>query len=109
MPRAPRLSGADADRAIGAVLDAITEALVAGDKVSLPGFGIFETRERAARTGRNPQTGEALEIAASTAAAFKPAAEQAQGSPSEARSRTSTNAALPPRWGAASVRPGSHP
>lgn len=69
------LSAADADRAVGAVLDAITDALVAGDKVSLPGFGIFETRERAARTGRNPQTGEALEIAASTAAAFKPAAE----------------------------------
>ena len=69
------VSGADADRAIDAVLGAITDALVAGDKVSLPGFGIFETRERAARTGRNPQTGEALEIKASTAAAFKPAAE----------------------------------
>lgn len=69
------LSAADADRAIGAVLEAITEALVDGDKVSLPGFGIFETRSRAARTGRNPQTGESIEIAASTSAAFKPGAE----------------------------------
>lgn len=69
------ISGADADRAIDAVIGAITDALVAGDKVSLPGFGIFETRERAARTGRNPQTGESLDIAASTSAAFKPGAE----------------------------------
>nr|WP_169743421.1 HU family DNA-binding protein [Knoellia sinensis] len=69
------VSAADADRAIDAVIGAITDALVDGDKVSLPGFGIFETRSRAARTGRNPQTGEALEIAASTSAAFKPGAE----------------------------------
>ncbi len=63
-----------ADRALSAVLDAITGALASGDKVTLAGFGTFETRERAARTGRNPQTGESMEIAASTAAAFKPAA-----------------------------------
>ncbi len=69
------VTAADADRAIDAVIGAITDALVKGDKVSLPGFGIFETRERAARTGRNPQTGESIEIAASTSAAFKPGAE----------------------------------
>ena len=69
------ISASEADAAIDAVLGAITDALVAGDKVSLPGFGIFETRERAARTGRNPQTGEQIEIAASTSAAFKPGAE----------------------------------
>ncbi|CAB4714412.1 MAG: integration host factor subunit alpha [Actinobacteria bacterium] len=67
------LSGADADRAVTATLATIADALAARDKVTLPGFGTFETRERAARTGRNPQTGAALEIAASTSPAFKPA------------------------------------
>lgn len=67
------LSAAAAERAIEAVVEAITGALAKGDKVTVPGFGTFETRSRAARTGRNPQTGETLEIAASTAAAFKPA------------------------------------
>ena len=65
------LSGAQADQALTAVLDAITGALAQGDKVTLPGFGTFETRERSARQGRNPQTGEAIDIAASTAPAFK--------------------------------------
>ena len=49
-------------------------AVAAGEKVSLAGFGTFEQRSRVARSGRNPQTGEALEIAASVAPAFKPAA-----------------------------------
>ena len=65
------LSGAQADKAVNAVIDSIASALAAGDKVTLPGFGTFETRERAARQGRNPQTGEAMEIAASTTPAFK--------------------------------------
>lgn len=69
------VSAADTDQAVDAVIAIITDALVTGERVSLSGFGVFETRERAARTGRNPHTGEALEIAASTAAAFKPAAE----------------------------------
>ena len=68
------LSGAQADQALTAVLDAITGALAKGDKVTLPGFGTFETRQRSARTGRNPQTGETMQIAASTTPAFKPAA-----------------------------------
>ena len=57
--------------AIDAVFGSITEALANKDKVQLVGFGTFETRERAARTGRNPATGEEMNIAASTAPAFK--------------------------------------
>ena len=62
-----------AEAALDAVFDAISGALVAGDKVAVPGFGTFEVRERSARTGRNPQTGETIDIAASKAPAFKPA------------------------------------
>ncbi len=65
------LSKADAGKAVDAVVDSVTNALVAGDKVTLIGFGTFETRERAARTGRNPRTGEELQIAASKTPAFK--------------------------------------
>ena len=61
----------EATAVVTAAFDAITEALVAGDKVQLIGFGTFETRERAARMGKNPQTGEAVEIAACNAPAFK--------------------------------------
>lgn len=63
-----------AESALDAALEAIGGALADGDKVALAGFGTFEVRERAARTGRNPQTGEQMEIAASKAPAFKPAA-----------------------------------
>lgn len=62
-----------AESAIDAAIAAISGALAAGDKVTLPGFGTFEVRERNARTGRNPQTGETIQIAASKAPAFKPA------------------------------------
>lgn len=65
------LSGAQADQALTAVLDAITTALAKGEKVTLPGFGTFETRARSAREGRNPQTGETIQIAASVQPAFK--------------------------------------
>ncbi|RCK70302.1 MULTISPECIES: HU family DNA-binding protein [Desertihabitans] len=61
----------EADKAVSAVLDAIAGELAKGEKVSLPGFGTFEVRERAARTGRNPQTGEEIQIAASKVPAFK--------------------------------------
>lgn len=61
----------DAEKAVNATIDAITAALVAGDKVSLVGFGTFETRERPARVGRNPRTKEEIKIPASTAPAFK--------------------------------------
>ncbi|GAX89713.1 HU family DNA-binding protein [Effusibacillus lacus] len=66
------LTKKDAARAVDAVFESIMEALVRGDKVQLIGFGNFETRERAARKGRNPQTGEEIEIAASKVPAFKP-------------------------------------
>jgi DNA-binding protein HU-beta len=71
--RAAELSNAQADAALTAVLDGVVAAVAAGEKVTLAGFGTFEQRHRAARSGRNPQTGEAMEIAASDAPAFKPA------------------------------------
>ena len=61
----------DSDLAVNAALDAITEALVAGEKVQLVGFGTFEVKERAARVGRNPRTKEEIAIPASRVAAFK--------------------------------------
>ena len=60
-----------AEKAVNAVFASLTEALKAGDKVQLIGFGTFEVRERAAKTGRNPKTGETMEIAASKVPAFK--------------------------------------
>ena len=66
------LSKKDATKAVDAIFDAITEALKSGDKVQLVGFGNFEVRERSARKGRNPQTGEEIDIAASKIPAFKP-------------------------------------
>ncbi|MBQ4617909.1 MAG: HU family DNA-binding protein [Clostridia bacterium] len=65
------LTKKDADKAIAAVVDAITEALANGDKVQLVGFGTFEVRERGARTGLNPRTKETIEIPASKQPAFK--------------------------------------
>ena len=54
----------DAEAAVSAVIDSISEALVEGEKVQLVGFGTFEVKERAAREGRNPRTGETIKIAA---------------------------------------------
>jgi DNA-binding protein HU-beta len=65
------LNKAAAARAVDAMLNGITEALKNGDPVTLVGFGTFEVRERAARTGRNPQTGETINIKAAKAPAFK--------------------------------------
>ncbi|MGE6348658.1 HU family DNA-binding protein (plasmid) [Bacillus mycoides] len=65
------LTQKDAAVATQAVLDAITNALANEEKVQILGFGTFEVRERSARTGRNPQTGEEMQIAASKAPAFK--------------------------------------
>lgn len=62
----------DTDNTINAFTEVIIEALKRDGKVQLPGFGTFEVRERAARTGRNPHTGEAIEIAAAKVPAFKP-------------------------------------
>lgn len=66
------ISKKDASAAVNAMFNEIENALVTGEKVQIAGFGSFETRERAARTGKNPQTGEAVEIAACKAPAFKP-------------------------------------
>ena len=65
------LSKKDCEKAVNAALDTITEALVAGDKVQLVGFGAFDVKVRAARIGRNPQTKEEIEIPASKAPQFK--------------------------------------
>lgn len=65
------LTKKDAEKALGATLEAITGALKSGDKVALVGFGTFETRKRPARIGRNPRTKEEIKIPATTAPAFK--------------------------------------
>jgi DNA-binding protein HU-beta len=62
----------EAEIAVNSVFEAIEEALAEGDKVQVIGFGTFETRSRSARSGRNPQTGETIEIPATTVPAFKP-------------------------------------
>ena len=65
------ISNKDADAAVKAVTEVITEALAQGDKISLVGFGTFSVRERAARSGINPLTKEKMEIAAAKVPAFK--------------------------------------
>ena len=65
------LSRADAAKAVEAVLGTVTVALKKGDQVTLVGFGTFLVKERAARTGRNPQTGQTIQIAASKVPGFK--------------------------------------
>jgi len=65
------LKKVDAEKALNAFVDAVTEALAKGDKISLVGFGTFETKKRAARKGKNPQTGAVINIAASTVPTFK--------------------------------------
>nr|WP_159433015.1 HU family DNA-binding protein [Thiohalospira halophila] len=66
------LSKAAAGRALDATVDAVTDALKKNDQISIVGFGTFSVRERAARTGRNPRTGEEIKIAAAKVPAFKP-------------------------------------
>ncbi len=71
MAEASALSKKDCETALAAFITATENALKAGDKVQLVGFGTFEIKERAARTGKNPATGETIEIPASKAPAFK--------------------------------------
>ena len=61
----------DAEKALSSVVDVISDALVNGDKITLVGFGTFETRQRAAKVGKNPQTGKEIKIAAKKVPAFK--------------------------------------
>ncbi len=65
------LSKKDAEKALNATLDTVSDALSAGDKVQLVGFGGFETKKREARTGRNPKTKETIQIPASRVPVFK--------------------------------------
>lgn len=65
------MSKKGSEKAVNAAFDTITEALAAGDKVQLVGFGAFEVKERGARIGRNPKTKEEIEIPASRVASFK--------------------------------------
>lgn len=67
------INKAEAGRALQAVVDTVTGAVASGDRVQIPGLGTFERRTRSARQGRNPQTGETMEIAATTVPGFKPA------------------------------------
>jgi DNA-binding protein HU-beta len=69
------LTKKDAEKAINAVVDSIKTALNQGEKVSLVGFGTFEVRTRAARSGRNPQTGDTIKIPAGKVPAFRPGKE----------------------------------
>ena len=66
------VSKADAERTLGAFFDHVVKSAKKGDKIVWPGFGSFTTSKRAARTGRNPQTGAPVKIAASTAMKFTP-------------------------------------
>ena len=65
------LKKVDAEKALNAFVDAVTEGLVKGEKIALVGFGTFETKKRAARKGKTPQTGAEISIAASTVPSFK--------------------------------------
>jgi DNA-binding protein HU-beta len=69
--KAADLSKADAGRAVDAFVSVVTKALKSGDSVTLVGFGTFSVRKRAARQGRNPQTGATIKIKASKTPAFK--------------------------------------
>jgi len=71
MAESADISKAAAGRALDGMIGAITQALKDGDQISIVGFGSFTVRERAARTGRNPQTGKAIEIKASRNPTFK--------------------------------------
>ena len=72
-----KITKADAQRAVDGLIDAATKALKKGDRVALVGFGSFSVAKRAARNGRNPQTGKAIKIAAKKVVKFKAGAELA--------------------------------
>ena len=73
--QSPHLYQRDLERIVNIVLSEIVGALKEGDRVELRGFGAFSTKERTARTGRNPRTGSSVDVAAKNAAAFKPGKE----------------------------------
>ena len=71
MAQGADMTKADAERALNSLISTVTDELANGGDVSLVGFGTFKVNERAARTGRNPQTGETIQIAAAKVPAFK--------------------------------------
>ena len=71
--QAADINKAEADRAVNALVDTITSQVASGEKIQIPGLGTFEARDRSAREGRNPQTGETIQIAATTVPGFKAA------------------------------------
>lgn len=71
MAQSADMTKADAERALNSLISTITDELAGGGDVSLVGFGTFKVSERAARTGRNPQTGETIQIAAAKVPSFK--------------------------------------
>ncbi|GAA0302710.1 MULTISPECIES: HU family DNA-binding protein [Psychrosphaera] len=71
MAQSADMTKADAERALNSLVSTVTEELAKGGDVSLVGFGTFKVNDRAARTGRNPQTGETIQIAAAKVPAFK--------------------------------------
>ncbi|TND08914.1 MAG: DNA-binding protein HU-beta [Bacteroidetes bacterium] len=73
-----KISKAEAGRALDAIIESVSKSLKKGDKVALVGFGTFSVSKRAARTGRNPQTGKAIKIAAKKVAKFKAGADLAK-------------------------------
>jgi DNA-binding protein HU-beta len=73
------LTKADSKKALDAFIDATSEALKGGDRVALVGFGSFSVAKRSARTGRNPQTGKEITIAAKSIVKFKPGSELSEG------------------------------
>lgn len=75
MAESAGLSKADAKRALDAFVSSTTDALKKGDRISLVGFGSFSVSERAARTGRNPQTGKEIQISAKNVVRFKAGSE----------------------------------
>jgi len=71
----PHLTGREVESVVAAIFDAITDKLASGGRIELRGFGAFSTRERDARTGRNPRTGEAVAVSAKRVPYFKPGKE----------------------------------
>lgn len=67
------VSKADVERTLKGLIDVVTSQVASGERLQIPGLGTFEPRERSAREGRNPQTGETISIAATTVPGFKPA------------------------------------
>jgi DNA-binding protein HU-beta len=66
------LNRKNSEKALAAIIDSVTDALIEGDKVQIIGFGIFDVKERPARTGRNPKTKEIIDIPATRSPMFKP-------------------------------------